>query len=171
MSSFSGDGLDIELDKKIARLFAVATTNIEIMQFNSVIAKAREIANLLFAQIVTHENSHSIENGLKMLIQLLAPFTPHICEELWSKFSSDKEGMLVDNSWPEVREDYLVEDEAVIAVQLNGKLKETIKVAKTISAEELKAKVMELSKMKLAIGTSEVKKIILVPGKVVNVVI
>jgi len=171
MSAFSGPGIEIELDKKIARLFAVATENIEIMQFNSVIAKAREISNLLFAQKLTAENFRSVENGLKLLIQLLAPFTPHICEELWSKFSSDGILMLLDNSWPEMKAQYLVEDEVVIAAMLNGKLKDTITVAKDISNDELKAKVMALGKLQLAIGGSEIKKVIIVPGKVVNVVI
>ena len=171
MKKFTGSGQDIELYKKIAKLFTAATASIEAMQFNSTIAKAREISNLLFAQKTSSDNYLTIEQGLKLLIQLLAPFTPHLCEELWANFSADKNEMLLDQSWPKISKEFLEEDEVVIAVQVNGKLKDTIKVARNIDQLSLQAQVLELSKLKSAIGHEHVKKVIIVPGKVVNVVI
>lgn len=171
MKGFTGNGQDISLDKKIAKLFTAATASIEAMQFNTVIAKAREISNLLFAQQINAGNYQSMEGGLKLLIQLLSPFTPHLCEELWTNFAESNNKMLLDHPWPQISKEYLEEDEVVIAVQLNGKLKDTVKMERGCEEAVLKARVLELPKLKSALGQKPIKKIIIVPGKVINVVV
>jgi leucyl-tRNA synthetase len=169
--NFSGPGLDLAFERKVAKLFNAATQHIEAMQFNSAIAKAREIANALFANNLADSNYKSIENALSLLLQLLAPFVPHICEELWSTFKPDSTRQLIDSPWPEISPHLLEEDEIVIAIQINGKLKDTIKIPKDQDQELLKAHVMQLDKIQAALKGQDVKKIIIVPGKVVNVVL
>jgi len=171
MTSFSGEGVDIDLEKKVHRLLNQATGNMENLQFNSVIAKIREISNILFAENITNFNYRSIENLLKILIQILSPFAPHLCEELWSNFDKDDTKLILQSTWPIVEKSYLIEDDVIMAVQVNGKLRDTIKVKKGTSNDEIKALVMQLQKIQSLIGSDEVKKVIVVPGKVVNVVI
>jgi leucyl-tRNA synthetase len=113
----------------------------------------------------------------EVLVKLLSPFAPHIAEELWfslAEASENKEkyGKSVFlQSWPDYDESLIKEEEVELVIQVNGKLRDKIKVAADISEEEAKKIVAESEKVKNFVGEKEIKKTIFVGGKLINIVI
>ncbi len=150
---------------KVHQLIWQITRSTDKMQFNSSIAGIRELTNL----VANLSNSAVKIEAVKAIIVMLAPITPHLCEELWSLFEPKK--TILQSQWPEVSKDLLVSDIITIAVQINGKLRTTIDVAKDVSKDDLEEQVITNPVIAKYLENSEVKKIIIVPGKIVNVVI
>lgn len=101
-------------------------------------------------------------------VKLLSPICPHIAEELWSKLGH--EGTITYEAWPSFDESKLVDTEVEIVVQLNGKVRSKMMVSSEISREQLEAFVMEDEKVKEMIDGKTIRKVIAVPGKLVNIV-
>ncbi|MCI1592159.1 leucine--tRNA ligase [Heyndrickxia oleronia] len=101
-------------------------------------------------------------------VKLLSPICPHIAEELWSKLGH--EGTITYEAWPSFDESKLVDAEVEIVVQLNGKVRSKMMVSSEISREQLEAFVMEDEKVKELIDEKTIRKVIAVPGKLVNIV-
>ncbi|MFH5781628.1 leucine--tRNA ligase [Heyndrickxia oleronia] len=101
-------------------------------------------------------------------VKLLSPICPHIAEELWSKLGH--EGTITYEAWPIFDESKLVDAEVEIVVQLNGKVRSKMMVSSEISREQLEAFVMEDEKVKELIDEKTIRKVIAVPGKLVNIV-
>jgi leucyl-tRNA synthetase len=111
--------------------------------------------------------------GVRTLLRLLSPFAPHLADELWERLGekfAGFEGRASEQSWPEWVEDYLVEDEIEIVVQVNGKLREKLTVMKDASREEIEAAAMASGKIAETIAGLNVVKVVVVPGKLVNIV-
>lgn len=104
----------------------------------------------------------------ELLTLLLAPFAPHTADELWEMLGH--EGFTYLAEWPGFREDLAADDEVTIAVQVNGKLRDTFVVAKTASNAELEQLARELPKVNAFLEGITVRKVIVVPGKLVNIV-
>jgi leucyl-tRNA synthetase len=112
--------------------------------------------------------------ALKTFLQLLAPFAPHLAEELWSRLSTinhQPSTSLAYAPWPKFDASLLVESEIEIPVQVNGKLRDVIKVAATASQADLETAARASEKIKAAIAGKTVKKVIVVPKKMVNLVV
>ena len=101
-------------------------------------------------------------------IQLLTPFTPHICHVLWQQLGNSKDVEFC--GWPQVDESALVEDEKLIIVQVNGKLRAKITVAADASEEAVKEKALAEHNVQQFTEGANVRKVIYVPGKLVNIV-
>ena len=101
----------------------------------------------------------------------MSPITPHITEELWKVI--DKNSFLLDQQWPQVNKGLLNDKKLVIAVQINGKLKNTIEVEQEDASNRAlqQEKALALNNIKTAIMNNAPKKIIVIPGKVINIVI
>ena len=113
--------------------------------------------------------------SLVSFLHLLNPFAPHISEELNRVIAAAfpdivPAGQLALTSWPTFNEDYLVDDEIQIVVQVNGKLRDKMIVSKDATDEELEAAAKELDKIQPFINEVTVRKVIIVPGKLVNIV-
>ena len=102
-------------------------------------------------------------------IKLLSPFAPHISEELWEKLGH-KESIFLQ-SWPQADERYLKEEEIQMVVQINGKLRDKIFVAPDVTEDEAKETALKSGKIIAFIGEKEIKKVIFVPGRLINIVI
>ena len=100
---------------------------------------------------------------------MLAPITPHLCQYLWWQMYPGES--IVDKEWPEAIEELLVDENIKIAVQINGKLRSELQIAKDASSEEVEARALEDEKIMNFIKDSEVKKVIYVPGKIINIVL
>ena len=102
---------------------------------------------------------------------MMSPITPHIAAELWKVI--DNSSMLLDQKWPSVDKNLLKDKKLVIAVQINGKLKNTIEIEKKDASDKTlhKDKALALNNIKNAIINNAPKKIIVIPGKVINIVI
>ena len=109
------------------------------------------------------------QNTLLILLKLIAPFSPHLAQQLWHDLKQP--GFIAQASWPEYQEEFLQEDIKIIALQINGKLRDTLQVSVDISREDLLAKAKENPKIsKQLIGRTIIKEIV-VPQKIVNFVI
>ena len=106
---------------------------------------------------------------LENLLILISPFAPHFAEELWNQIGNSKS--IVDEKYPEFQERYLVESEKVYPVSFNGKTKFTINLSLDLNHQEIEEAVLSNEKTKSILNNNTPKKIIVVPGKIINIVI
>ena len=106
---------------------------------------------------------------LEKLLILISPFAPHFAEELWSQIGNNKS--IVNEKYPEYIEEYLVESEKTYPVSFNGKTKFTINLSLDLNKNEIQEAVLSSEKTKSFLNNSNPKKIIIVPGKIINIVI
>lgn len=142
----------------------------EEQQFNTAVARLMELANTLGAfRPSTNEEGSLFSEGVATLILCLSPFTPHICEELWSMIGHSD--CLAEHAWPEVDPNALIEDRVKVVLQINGKVREEFEVAAGLDAEALKSVVLEMEATKKRLEGKEIVRVISVPNKLVNVVV
>ncbi|MEY3197005.1 MAG: Leucine-tRNA ligase, partial [Pseudomonadota bacterium] len=140
------------------------TEDIETFALNKAIARCRELYNAL----AESDDKPLVKYGFGILIQLLNPFIPHITEEIWSK-ENDK--MLYHTSWPKYNPQYVVEDTVTLAIQVNGKLRATHDFKNDATPELIKEEVLKLESVQKHLEGKNVKNIIVVPRKIVNIVV
>lgn len=152
---------DHSLDKIYHRSVKKVTDDIENLQLNTAISQLMIFINEAY-------KAPSIYLPyVEGFIKLMYPFTPHVCEELWEIYHHDK--TITYEPWPTYEEKYLVDDEVTVAVQVNGKLRATLKIAKDASKEETLQQALPLV-LKYLEG-KEIRKTIVVINKIVNIVI
>jgi leucyl-tRNA synthetase len=135
--------------------------------FNKTISLSRELFNLI--NETKNINSSLMLYAIKTMIIILHPIIPHITEELWEKFG--EEVYLVKTSYPSYNKDFLKLDTCIVAVQINGKTKATISVSIEISQDDLLNKIKEINHISIALKDKEIKKIIYIKQKIINVII
>ena len=151
-----------DIDVALNKLIKKVETDIEDLKMNTPIAAMMEFINLVYHQPLTKKQKQSF-------LKLLAPFAPHVTEELWQKIGED---FSIHNSkWPVVEESLLVSDETVVVVQVNGKVRDQIKVAKDLTEDEVIKLAQGSEKVKKFILDQNIKKTVYIPGKVLNIVI
>jgi len=150
---------------KVNQSIKAITEQIEKMHFNSAIASIREFSNYIFAL----EKKEEIKHAVSILLKLLYPFTPHITEELWAQIGNATS--IIHASWPLYNAQYLENDTVILAIQVNGKLRGTVEIAKDLPQEEIKALVLAMSNIQKFIEGQEIKKFIVVPNKIINIVV
>lgn len=143
-------------------------------QFNTVISKLRELVNVLYDYTnskteYTYSDKAVLSFAAVTLIKLLSPIVPHLAEELYASFGAD-ESIHMQN-WVEYDESLAVSQSTTVVIQINGKVREKIEVSPEISKEELENLALSNDKVKTWIGESQIVKIIVVPGRLVNIVI
>ncbi len=136
--------------------------------FNTAISAIMELVNAMYKYKDGQVNVPLFRFALKQLLLLLAPFTPHVCSEMWEDMAFG--GDIYDVAWPEYDEDALQQDTVEIVVQINGKVKAKMDVDANLDREALANQVMESDSVKALLEGKNVVKIIAVPGKLVNVV-
>ena len=109
-----------------------------------------------------------LRESCEMLVQMIGPMMPHLGEECWSLLGHKT--ILSETIWPEVESDLLVEDTVTIAVQVNGKRRDELTVSRGASNEEVEAAALQLDNVMRAIEGRDVRKVIVVPERIVNVV-
>ncbi len=149
--------------KSIHKLIKKVTWDIENFSFNTSIA-----AFMICVNELSQQKCHSRE-VLAQLLVVLAPFAPHITEELWHAIGNT--GTIVDAKWPAYNEDYLKEDVVTMAVSFNGKARYNIEVAADTPREIVEKIALEHEGSAKWLEGKTVKKIIVVPGKIVNIVV
>ncbi|WP_019120011.1 leucine--tRNA ligase [Brevibacillus massiliensis] len=136
--------------------------------FNTAISTIMELVNKLYAYPAEADRG-TLAFALETLIVLMAPITPHIAAEMWELIG--KNGSVHEQSWPSYDADALVLDEVEIVVQLNGKVRDKLVVPSGLSKDELESLVLGNDKTKALIEGKTVRKVIAVPGKLVNLVV
>ena len=149
--------------KVLHRLIGKEESDILSFSYNTTIS-----AFMIAVNELTSLGCHKREI-LEQLVILLSPFAPHICEELWERLGH--QGSISDASFPEFVEAYTIEDNCTYAVSFNGKTRFTVDLPKSMSREDVEANVRSLDQTAKYVGTQSIVKVIVVPGKIVNIVI
>ena len=148
------------------RAIADVTATIEGFAFNKAIAKLFEFTNALSR---SRASARAQKEAGRVLAQLMAPMTPHLAEDLWHRLGGD--GLVTLAPWPKADPAMLVEDTVTLAVQFNGKRRTEITVPRDASKEEVeKAALADEAVIRGLAGVTP-KKVIVVPGRIVNVVV
>ena len=155
---------DRDLDRKLHRAIAGIAADIEALSFNKAIAKIHELANA----IEKAPPSASRDAAIRTIVALIAPMAPHIAEEAWAKLG--QQGLVADAAWPVADPALLVDDEVTIAIQINGKLRDTLSVAKGTARETLETLALESDKVVRLLDGKAPRKVIVVPDRLVNLV-
>ncbi len=140
--------------------------------FNTAISSIMELVNAITDYRDKQGNASSSEvlkEAAEMLVLLLAPFAPHITEELWQDLG--KTGSVHKQSWPQYEESALVQDEVEIVIQVNGKLKDKILAANGMPQETLEQIIREHANLEKWLGEKTLVKVVVVPNKLVNLVV
>jgi leucyl-tRNA synthetase len=153
------------------------STGIEKLHFNVCLAYIREFANAL-AEVLGVEGkptpdlapdvSWAVGEAAVILVQLFSPMMPHLAEECWGVLG--RPGLVSEANWPKIERDLLVEDTVMLVVQVNGKKRGEVTVARNAQNPEIEAAVLALDAVKQALDGKSVRKVIVVPMRIVNVV-
>jgi leucyl-tRNA synthetase len=142
----------------------------ESFHFNTAIASVMELLNILQpAELSTPQFPAVLKEALQSVILLMAPLVPHITEELWQRLGNRTP--LTQTSWPEYDPSAVVDEELLIVVQVNGKLRSKITVSADSGDDDIKALAVADGKVLHFVQGQTVRKIIYVPGKLVNIVV
>ena len=141
--------------------------------FNTAIASIMELSNKIPKEFLTNSASlaerSSAHEAIRSIVIMLAPITPHLSQHLWWEFG--EENPIIDCEWPEANPELLIEETVEIAVQVNGKLRATISLATNSEKEIFESAALNNENIQKYINGKEIKKIIFVPGRLVNIVI
>jgi leucyl-tRNA synthetase len=160
----AGEGRDADLDRKLHQSIASVAANIESLAFNKAVANIYELANA----IEKAGPSASRSEAIRTLLLLVAPMVPHLAEQAWAALGSSD--LIADQAWPAVDESLLVEDEVTIAVQINGKLRDTLRAPKGAQRDDVERMALALDKVARALDGKPPRKVIVVPDRLVNLV-
>lgn len=142
----------------------------ERFNFNTGISAIMELVNFMYKYKEGKDfNPELFKQAIHKLVLILAPFTPHVCEEMWSGLGNETSVHL--EAWPIVDEKVLVRDVVEIVVQINGKVKFKVDVENGLSKEELEKSLFEKEEVKNLIQGKDVIKVIAVPNKLLNIVV
>ncbi len=157
-----GDHLDM---RRLAhRTTKEVGEDIEGLQFNKAVARLYTLANAIEKAPPSRDRAEAV----RTLLLLAAPMAPHVAEEAWAATGND--GLIADAAWPLVDPALLIEDEVTIAVQVNGKLRETLTLAKGMARAEVEAAALASDKVVKMLGGRAPRKVIVVPDRLVNLV-
>ena len=159
----AAEGEDKAVDRKVHQTVAAVAEDIESLGFNKAVARIYELTGVIEKALPSASRSEAI----RKLLLLVSPMMPHLAEEAYAKFG---QGLVAEAPWPEVDPALLVEDEVTIAIQVKGKLRDTVTVAKGTAKEDLEALALASEKVQRALDGAEVRKVIVVPDRLVNLV-
>ncbi|WP_375427604.1 leucine--tRNA ligase [uncultured Sphingomonas sp.] len=159
-----GEGQDKDLARKLHQTIAGVAADIEALAFNKAVAKLYELVNAIEKSPPSATRAEAVRTAML----LVAPMTPHLAEEAWAAAGND--GLVADAAWPPVDPALLVADEVTIAVQVNGKLRDTLVLPKGLPREEVETAALASDKVVQFLGGQTPRKVIVVPDRLVNLV-
>jgi len=149
------------------------SSGIERLHFNVCLAHIREFANALSEVLgrggkPAPDLAWAVKEAATILVHLFSPMMPHLAEECWAVLGQS--GLVSEAGWPQIERDLLVEDSVTLVVQVNGKKRGDVTVPRTAQNADIEAAVLALDAVKVALGGKPVRKVIVVPMRIVNVV-
>jgi leucyl-tRNA synthetase len=156
---------DAALDRATARAIAEVTAGIEGFAFNKAVAKLYEFTSTLGRSAA---GAAAKRRAMRVMAQLMAPMVPHLAEDIWHRLG--EAGLVARAPWPVADRALLVEDSVTLPIQINGKRRAEITVPKDLAAAEVEALVLADAAVVKALAGAAPKKLIVVPGRIVNVV-
>ena len=166
------DGDPMSLRQKTHQTIKKVTEDIERFHFNTAISAIMELVNEMYlSKVKDLEDDVSkgvMAEAMEALLLLLSPFVPHFAEEIWNALG--KTEFVLKQSWPSYDPEAVREEEVLIVVQVNGKLRDRILVPASFEEEEVKAAALKTEKVQKLIEGKQVRNVVLVPQKLVNIV-
>ncbi|MFH1854194.1 MAG: leucine--tRNA ligase [Candidatus Omnitrophota bacterium] len=174
----------LQLKRKTHATIKKVTEDMEgAFHFNTALSAIMELVNEIYAYMSLQPSTHApypdevndsgfslqLKESIETVIVLLAPFVPHIAEEMWEKLGNKTS--IFKAKWPEYREDILIQDMVSMAVQINGKVRAKIEVAPTTDEDEIKKIVLDNEAVKKWINGKTPRKFIIVKGRLINLVV
>jgi leucyl-tRNA synthetase len=159
-----GDGEDDALKRKMHRAIAAIGEAIEGLQFNKAIAQLYELVTAIEKTLP----SATRRDAINALVQLIAPMAPHLAEEAWALLGN--EGLVANSAWPEFDPALLIDDQVTLAVQINGKLRDTLSAPRGLPREDAEALALASDKVRRQLAGATPLKVIVVPDRLVNIV-
>jgi len=157
---------DEDLRRAMHRTIHDVTMGVESFGFNAAIARLYAFTNTLAK---SRAGAAAKREAMRTLAQLMSPMTPHLSEEIWQSLGND--GFVTTAGWPIADEAMLVEDTVTLPIQINGKRKSEIVVAKDLAKDAVEAAALADEAVQKALAGGVPKKVIVVPGRIVNVVV
>ncbi len=162
----------MELRRVAHKSLAAVTDDLSSLRFNRAIARIYELASALSTALTvknpTPDLSFAVHEAADFLILLFAPMMPHLAEECWELLGHKQP--VVETPWPQPISALIVDDEVTIAVQVNGKRRDEIKLPRGMARDQIEIAVMKLEGIKRALDGKPVVKFIVVPDRIVNIV-
>ena len=159
-----GEGEDETLKRKLHRTIAAVGEAIEGLQFNKAVAQLYELTNA----IEKAKPSATKVESVRSLLLLIAPMAPHLAEECWALIGG--EGIIADAAWPTFDPALLVDDQVTLAVQVNGKLRDTLAAPRGLDRAAVEALALASDNVQRQLAGASPRKIIVVPDRLVNIV-
>ena len=164
-SADAAHGEDKALLRKLHQTIAGVGEDIEALSFNKAVAKIYELTNA----VEKAKPSATRTETVRTLLLLLSPMAPHLAEECWARL--DQDGLIADAPWPRFDPALLVEDEVTVAIQVKGKLRDTLTVPKGLDKDAMEKAALASEKVQRSIDGASVRKVIVVPDRLVNIVL
>jgi len=157
------------LRRSAHKAIAGVSADIEAFHFNKAVARLYELASSIDGlKSKDAADRWAKREALEIFVRLTGPMTPHLAEELWQALGH--KSLLADSPWPLAEDELLVDDTVTIAVQLNGKLRGTVQLAKDAPKTEAESAALALPEIARALDGKQPKRLIVVPNRIVNVV-
>lgn len=166
-TDLSDAGIDLEI--KVHKTIKLVYDTIEELGFNRAIAHIRSLTNDIEQAKLKDSDNRILKFALENLIIMLSPITPHLCEELWGVIGN--EASILSVSYPDYDESKLSDSKISVGVQVNGKLRGQINISPDVDKDTMTNIALELESVKKIMGENSPKKVIAIPGKIVNIVI
>jgi leucyl-tRNA synthetase len=161
-------GKEEELRKVVHQTIKKVTGDIEDrFHFNTAISAIMELVNLI-QKIGPRVAKSELREAIKTVVLLLSPFAPHICEELWERLGNKPS--IDAERWPTYEPEAIIEHTVLIVIQVDGKLRSTVRVSATTSNEVLEEKALADERIKKFISDKKIQRVVVVPKKLVNIV-
>ncbi len=158
------------LQRKLHQTIRQVTHDLDSFEFNTVVAALMELTNAMSRAREKGMAGHpAFKDAVQSLLLMMAPLTPHIAEELWARLG--KPYSIHQQPWPEYDPELAAEEEITLVVQVNGKVRDRIRVPADISEEEARARALASEAVQRHVGGAEPRKIVVVPGRLVNIVL
>ncbi len=164
------------LRRKTHWMIQKMTEDIESEKFNVAISAAMELVNELYSALTdndkfffSQDGKWTLQEAMESLLLCLAPFAPHITEDLWHEMGHKT--LMVLASWPHFRPELLAESKFTLVIQVNGKVRDRVEVSKDMSKEEIQKLVLGMEKLKPFIEGKALKQFVYVPERIANVVV
>ena len=163
--------MERRLRRKVHQTLRSVTRDFEEFQFNTIVSSLMELLNeMQKAREQGAVGTAAWKEALELYLLMLAPVTPHIAEELWAE-ALGKPYSIHNQSWPQVDEEATREDEIVLIVQVNGKVRDRVTVPADVSEADAKAAALAAEGAQRFMDGQQPRKVIYVPGRLVNIVV
>jgi leucyl-tRNA synthetase len=164
------DKSPMETYRSIHKTIHEVSADLDRFHFNKAVARIRELTNAVACLDGQDAGASWVHRqGLETVVRLIGPMMPHLAEELWSTLGHDT--ILTETPWPIADKSLLEDDHITIAVQVNGKLRGTLEVVTNCDKTTIEEQALALDGVVAIIGENPVRKIIVIPNRIVNIVV